>query len=62
MQDDEFESMDAIRKVVHTYLMNLTPKEAKALRARYKFGQGKDTDDDLRALARELASLRKKKR
>ena len=63
MQDDEFESMDAIRKVVHTNLMSLTPEEAKALRARYKLDQGKDAEeDDLRALARELASLRKKKR
>jgi hypothetical protein len=63
MQDDKIEPMDAIRKVVHAHLMSLTPEEAKALRARYKLDQGKDAEEaDLRALARELASLRKKKR
>jgi DNA-directed RNA polymerase sigma subunit (sigma70/sigma32) len=60
MNDDEVESMQALRKAVHTHLKSLTPEEAKVLRARFRLDKGQDAeDDDLRALARELASLKK---
>ncbi len=61
MKDDKVEPMASVRKAVHAQLMSLTPEEAKALRARFRIDKGTDTeDDDLRALARELAKLKKK--
>jgi hypothetical protein len=61
MQNDKTKSMEAIRKMVHTHLMSLTPEEAKALRTRFGIERRKDADDgDLRALAGELARLKKK--
>ena len=54
-----------LRHEVHSLLAVLTPGEAKALRAR--FGLDKQRDEDLdeeavRALIRELAALKKKKK
>jgi DNA-directed RNA polymerase sigma subunit (sigma70/sigma32) len=57
-------SMEDIRKKVHSYLAALTPEEAKTLRARFglsPMGQAPDTDEEaLRALAGQLARLKKK--
>ena len=58
-------SMEDIRKKVHAYLAELTPEEARALRARFglpPMGQSPDTDEEaLRALAGELVRLKKKR-
>lgn len=62
MPDDKIESMQAIRKVVHEYLASLTPAEAESLRARFGLDKQPDAQEsDLRALALELASLKKRK-
>lgn len=58
------ESMEDIRKKVHSYLAALTPEEARALRARFglsPMSQSPDADEEaLRALVRELTRLKKK--
>ena len=62
MHDGKLKSMEALRKEVHTHLMNLPPEEAKSLRARFRMEKGDDAaESDLRALARELARWKKKK-
>jgi DNA-directed RNA polymerase sigma subunit (sigma70/sigma32) len=65
MTDEEHHSIEAIRKKVHSVLAALTPAEAKALRARFGIGTldqaAAAEEGTLRALARELAMLRKKK-
>jgi DNA-directed RNA polymerase sigma subunit (sigma70/sigma32) len=57
--------MEAIRKEVNSLLAALTPQEAEALRARFGTDDAIRVPDDeeatLRALARELAMLKKKK-
>ncbi len=66
MMAQERKSAESIRKEVHTLLAALTPAQAKALRARF----GIKTMDPavaeeggtLRALARAIALLKKKKR
>ena len=68
MSHHRTKSVEAMRNEVHSFLAGLTPKEAQALRARF----GIDTadppaaDEDreeeaLRALARKLAMLNKKR-
>jgi DNA-directed RNA polymerase sigma subunit (sigma70/sigma32) len=58
-------SVEVIRKEVHSVLATLTPAEAKALRARFGIKTmdpvGAEEEATLRALARELAMLKKKK-
>ena len=64
MSDERGKSVDAIRKQVHSYLAALTPQEAKAMRARFGFSAASRSDEDeepVRALARELARLKKKR-
>ena len=64
MSDERGKSIDAIRKEVHSYLAALTPQEAQALRTRFGLSAagGSDEDEDpVRALARELARLKKKR-
>jgi DNA-directed RNA polymerase sigma subunit (sigma70/sigma32) len=64
MSDEQGKSIEAIRKQVHSYLAALTPQEAKALRARFGLsGAGRSDEDEepVRALARELARLKKKR-
>jgi DNA-directed RNA polymerase sigma subunit (sigma70/sigma32) len=65
MSDRKDKSMEAIRKEVHTLLANLTPQEAKALRARFKIDLADERPDEaerqLQDLARELARLKKKR-
>jgi hypothetical protein len=60
------ESMEELRKKVHSYLAALTPEEGRSLRARFglsPMGQPSDPDEAaLRALAGELAKLKKKQR
>ena len=54
-----------LRNQVQSLLSTLSPGEAKALRARFGLDTPPEEEDDeesLRALARELAALRKKKR
>jgi hypothetical protein len=60
MSDEPERPIDAIRKQVHAYLAALTPEEAKALRTRFGFEREPD-EEPLRALARELAKLKKKR-
>jgi DNA-directed RNA polymerase sigma subunit (sigma70/sigma32) len=66
MSDDKGTWAEAIRKDVHSLLAALTPQEAKALRARFGIDEANrvadDEDGTLRALARELAMLKKKKK
>jgi hypothetical protein len=67
MSEDEAKRMETIRKDVHSLLAALTPQVAKALRARFGFIEATDrvADEDegrLRALARELAILKNKKK
>ena len=64
MSDEQRKSIEGIRKQVHSYLAALTPQEAKALRTRFGFSAAGRPDEDeepLRALARELARLKKKR-
>ena len=64
MSDEPGKLTDAIRKQVHSYLAALTPQEARALRARFGLSAAGRSDEDeepLRALARELARLKKKR-
>lgn len=65
MGEESNKAMEDLRKKVHSYLAGLTPEEAKALRARFGLsstGQSPDTEEEaLRALAGELAKLKKKK-
>jgi DNA-directed RNA polymerase sigma subunit (sigma70/sigma32) len=72
MSDDESKSIKIIRKGSHTVpaalsvLSSLTPQEAEALRARFGIdGTDRVPDEEegtQRALARELAMLKKKKK
>ena len=63
---EERKSVESIRKEVHTLLAALTPAQAKALRARFGIKTmdpvAAEEEGTLRALARELALLKKKKR
>jgi hypothetical protein len=65
MTENEREWMDRIRHKVHTLLASRTPEEARALRTRFGIGAadppGADEEGTLRALARELAMLKRKK-
>jgi hypothetical protein len=65
MNDEQPDWMEAIRKDVHSLLAALTPQEAEALRAQFVIDDANRIPDDdegtLRALARELAILKKKK-
>jgi DNA-directed RNA polymerase sigma subunit (sigma70/sigma32) len=58
--------MATVRKEVHAILSALTPEEAKSLRARFGLDKAEPSPDEeeatLRALARELVRLKKKKR
>ncbi len=64
MSDEERKPADALRREVISVLAALTPQEAKALRARFGIepvGPGADVDEGaVRALARELATRKKK--
>ncbi len=54
-----------LRNQVQSLLSTLSPGEAKALRARFGLDTPPDEEDDedsLRALARELTTLKKRKR
>ena len=64
MSNDKGKSAEGIRNEIHSFLAALTPRQAKALRSR--FGIEADLvrdreEDDLRGIARELASVKKKK-
>jgi DNA-directed RNA polymerase sigma subunit (sigma70/sigma32) len=63
--DDERKSLEWIRHEVHTLLAALTPAKAKALRARFGIETAEsivaEEEETLRALARELALLKKKR-
>ena len=64
MSNDKGKSAEGIRNEIHSLLAALTPQQAKALRSR--FGIEADLvqdreEDDLRGIARELASVKKKK-
>jgi DNA-directed RNA polymerase sigma subunit (sigma70/sigma32) len=65
MNDGREKSADAIRKQVLNYLAALTPQEAKVLRARFGIStvdrSNEGDEASLRALARELARLKKKR-
>jgi DNA-directed RNA polymerase sigma subunit (sigma70/sigma32) len=58
--------VEAVRKQVHSILETLTPAEAKALRTRFGMDLAEQSAEEegetLRALARELAMLKKKKK
>jgi DNA-directed RNA polymerase sigma subunit (sigma70/sigma32) len=66
MGDEKADWTEAIRSEVHSLLAALTPQEAKALRARFGIDDANRVADDeegtLRALARELTMLKKKRR
>jgi DNA-directed RNA polymerase sigma subunit (sigma70/sigma32) len=66
MSDDKRKPMEATRKDFHSVLAALTPQQAKALRARFGIDTPGRTPDEeegaLRALARELAMLKRKKK
>ena len=60
-------SIEDLRKEVHAYLAALSPEEGRVLRARFSglspVGQSADTGEDaVRALAREIARVKKKRR
>jgi DNA-directed RNA polymerase sigma subunit (sigma70/sigma32) len=65
MSDDKPKSVEAIRKEVRSVLEILTPAQAKALRSRFGIDKAEPSPHEeeraLRALARELARLKKKK-
>jgi DNA-directed RNA polymerase sigma subunit (sigma70/sigma32) len=66
MSDNKSKSIEAIRKEVHSCLASLTPREARALRARFRIDEADRIPDEdertLHALARELAMIKKKKK
>jgi DNA-directed RNA polymerase sigma subunit (sigma70/sigma32) len=65
MDDEKANWIEMIRKEVQSLLGVLTPREAKALRARFGLDENNrvtgDEEGTLRALARELAMLKRKK-
>jgi hypothetical protein len=64
MSAEKEQSADTLRNQVHSYLATLTPQEAKALRALFGLSAAGRSDEDeepIRALARELARLKKKR-
>jgi len=65
VSEEERKSVEAVRKEVHSLLAALTPAQAKALRARFGIKTmepgAAEEEGSLRALARELAMLKKKK-
>jgi hypothetical protein len=62
--NDKRKSAEGIRNEFHDLLAALRPQQAKALRSRFGLEadsvQGRE-EDDLRAIARELAQLKKRK-
>jgi DNA-directed RNA polymerase sigma subunit (sigma70/sigma32) len=64
MTDDTPLLIEDLRKKVHTLLSGMTPVERKALRVRFGIdvpGMVGDDDDSIRAIARILARLKKKR-